>query len=321
MPAMNSQTTGVAAAAVVAAAGVCQKVAAGLADRDALEKGDRSPVTVADFASQYVIATRLAESGLPLLAEEDADEFRAAPPELQQRVVQAVAVGEAEGDGPSFDEVVQVLDAGRDINSCERYWVLDPIDGTKGFLRHEQYAIALALIEQGKVVLGVLGCPRWDAGRLFGAEGGEAWTAPIEAPTQHQPIRVAGERPVQLVESVESGHSDHATSARIAEILGVTVPPMRMDSQAKYAAVACGEADVYLRLPTRADYQEKVWDHAAGLAVIEAAGGKVTDLDGKPLDFTHGRTLAQNRGIVATSNAGDLHDRVLAAVKEALDGR
>ena len=84
-----------------------------------------------------------------------------------------------------------------------------------------------------------------------------------------------------------------------------------MDSQAKYAVLAAGEGDVLLRLlsPSRPDYREKIWDQAAGSIVIEEAGGRITDLDGKPLDFSHGRTLAKNRGIVATN--GHLHDAVL----------
>jgi 3'(2'), 5'-bisphosphate nucleotidase len=51
------------------------------------------------------------------------------------------------------------LDAGRHDGAAERYWVMDPVDGTKGFLRGDQYAVALALVERGEVVLGVLGCP------------------------------------------------------------------------------------------------------------------------------------------------------------------
>ncbi len=91
-------------------------------------------------------------------------------------------------------------------------------------------------------------------------------------------------------------------------------PPIGMDSQAKYAVLAAGEGDVLLRLlsPSRPDYREKIWDQAAGSIVIEEAGGRITDLDGKPLDFSHGRTLAKNRGILATN--GHLHDAVLAAL-------
>ena len=121
-----------------------------------------------------------------------------------------------------------------------------------------------------------------------------------------------------MCESVESAHTAHGAAARIAECLGITHEGCRMDSQCKYAAVARGEADIYLRLPTRKDYQEKIWDHAAGWLVVTEAGGRVTDVSGKALDFTRGRTLSENRGIVATN--GPLHDRVVCAVGQVLDG-
>ena len=86
-----------------------------------------------------------------------------------------------------------------------------------------------------------------------------------------------------------------------------------MDSQAKYAVVARGEADIYLRLPTRADYREKIWDHAAGALIVEEAGGVVTDITGRPLEFNHGRELAANRGVIVTN--GRLHAQVIEAVR------
>jgi 3'(2'), 5'-bisphosphate nucleotidase len=100
----------------------------------------------------------------------------------------------------------------------------------------------------------------------------------------------------------------------VAERLGITTDPFRIDSQAKYAAVATGNADIYLRLPRPGtDYTERIWDHGAGALVVEAAGGTVTDMHGTPLDFTHGRLLKKNTGIVATNGA--LHDDVIAALK------
>jgi HAL2 family 3'(2'),5'-bisphosphate nucleotidase len=123
----------------------------------------------------------------------------------------------------------------------------------------------------------------------------------------------------RFCESVESGHSDQDESARIAEDLGIQSEPFRIDSQCKYAAVARNDASIYLRLPTRADYREKIWDHAAGSLVVECAGGRVTDADGAPLDWTCGATLANNRGIVAT--CGTIHDEVIAAVQRARSSR
>ena len=76
--------------------------------------------------------------------------------------------------------------------------------------------------------------------------------------------------------------------------------------------VAQGAAEIYLRLLTRADDREKKWDHASGALVVEEAGGRVTDIAGRPLEFTHGSELTNNRGVVAT--IGWLHDDVLEAL-------
>ena len=211
------------------------------------------------------------------------------------------------------------ISVGSADGTTDRFWTLDPIDGTKGFLRGDQYAIALALIEDGEVQLGVFGCPNLpnpdgSTGAVFLAVDGrcEAW---FGASTDAQPVTVAAPPTLaeaKLCESVESGHSNQDDSAQIASILGLTTEPYRIDSQCKYAAVARGDASIYLRLPTRADYREKIWDHAAGKFVVEQAGGRVTDVAGAPLDFRHGARLEQNRGVVAT--AGRFHDEILAAV-------
>ena len=128
------------------------------------------------------------------------------------------------------------------------------------------------------------------------------------------PICVAGEASVtrlRFVESVESAHGNHALQEAVAQTVGITQPSLRMDSQAKYAAVARGDAALYLRLPSpkSPDYREKIWDQAAGYLILEEAGGRITDLDGKPLDFTQGCLLLNNRGILATN--GHLHSALL----------
>ena len=117
-------------------------------------------------------------------------------------------------------------------------------------------------------------------------------------------------------ESVEAGHSNHGDQADIAAKLGITNPSVRMDSQAKYASIARGAGDIYLRLPVKATYQEKIWDHAAGDIIVREAGGQVTDVNGNRLDFTAGRTLANNKGVVAAPAAG--HAQVLKVVQEVL---
>jgi 3'(2'), 5'-bisphosphate nucleotidase len=88
-----------------------------------------------------------------------------------------------------------------------------------------------------------------------------------------------------------------------------------MDSQAKYAVLAAGKGDLMLRLLSSAkpDYREKIWDQAAGSLILEEAGGCITDLHGRPLDFTTGRSLIHNRGILASNNL--LHPIALQALQ------
>lgn len=314
----------VAREAVRQASLVCRAVQAGIT-LAALEKKDRSPVTVADFSSQAVICRAIA-GAFPndaIIAEEDSAELRTGESSgFRQRVADAVATI---GLRATADQVCDWIDHGRTTSSTSRFWTLDPIDGTKGFLRREQYAVSLALIVNGRIEVGVLGCPNIPIvagndrrGVLFVAVRGQGATAvPLDGGESVR-LRTRGTtdpRQAVLCESVESGHSDHGVSAQIAKALELSAAPVRMDSQAKYAAVARGDADIYLRLPTRADYHEMIWDHAGGVLVVEEAGGRVTDVAGRPLEWTHGRTLAANRGVIVTN--GPLHDEVLKAVQSA----
>ena len=317
----------VALEAVRAAALVCRRVQAQI-DPATIEKRDKSPVTVADFASQVVVSRLLegAFPGDPLVGEEDASDLSAPEAEPTLTAIQRT-LKESGLDAPTSD-LLRWVDRGRHEGTASRFWTLDPVDGTKGFLRGGQYAISLALIIDGRVQLAVLGCPNlpagdaWDkqTGCLFHAvRGGGSSLRPLESPREVQTVRVSSTRNPALArfcESVESGHSRHDYAAQIAQKLGTDVPAVRMDSQAKYGIVARGEADLYLRLPTIANYEEKIWDHAGGALVLEEAGGRVTDIHGQALDFSCGRTLQKNRGIIATN--GLLHGAVQAAVSATL---
>ena len=309
--------------AVRAAARVCRSVQQRLASAAALEKKDKSPVTVADFASQAIVCEHLMRT-LPddvVVGEEGSEELR----QGEQAALLDAVVREVATETPAG--AAQVLDwihRGGATATTDRYWTLDPIDGTKGFLRGEHYAVALALLERGEVVVGVLGCPNLDdghggVGALFTAVRGEGaralplWDDASDGPT----VRVSSltsAAEARFCESVESGHSNQDQSARIASRLGITQEPFRIDSQCKYAVIARGDASIYLRMPARKDYREKIWDHAAGKLVVEEAGGRVTDVEGNALDFTHGRTLDANRGVVAT--CGPIHDRVIEVVRQ-----
>ena len=301
------------------ASALCREARRTLVTAETVRKKDRSPVTVADLAGQAVVNLALREAFPrdPIVGEETAGVLRESG-ELRNRVAELVR-GQVPGIGEAA--MLDAIDAGKGAaEGVERFWVLDPIDGTKGFLRGDQYAVALALVENGEVVLGVLGCPNFPredgtAGTLFHAVRGRGAFARSLAGGADARIAVDGlDDPAgaRFCESVEAAHASHEIHARIGTEIGIAREPYRIDSQAKYGAVASGLASIYLRLPRSEDYREKIWDHAAGVIVTTEAGGRVSDFAGKPLDFSRGRTLENNRGILATN--GTLHDRALAAI-------
>jgi 3'(2'), 5'-bisphosphate nucleotidase len=315
--------------AVLKACRLCQAVQSAHVAGRALTKQDGSPVTVADFGSQAVVSAFLKEAFPhdPLVSEEDAHLLRQGEhAHLKNAVFRFVAP-----INPHLTEIqtLEAIDRGASLGGPDgRFWTLDPIDGTKGFLRGDQYAVALALVEEGDVRVGVLGCPnlplsikdpQGPRGCLFLAvKGAGAMMRGLEDP-ETKSIRVSEvmhPANAQFCESFESSHSSHEESAQVAEILGTQKPPLRMDSQCKYGLVARGDASIYLRLPTQKAYVETLWDHAAGDIVVREAGGMVTDLQGRSLDFSAGRRLERNSGVVATN--GKLHPQVLQAVKQVL---
>ena len=310
-------------AVVQKAAILCQTVQAKITQVGAVDKSDASPVTIADFGTQAIISQALFQAfpDIPLVGEEDASALR------EDASLCAAMMREVEAVDPALsqEQALQAIDRGVYAGGEKgRHWVLDPIDGTKGFLRGEQYAIALGLIEDGEVVLGVLGCPNLpnadgSTGAIFVASRGEGvqiFSIDGKARGAASVSTVATLSQAKFCESVEKGHSSHSHSAQIAALLGITSEPYRIDSQCKYAAVGRGDAAIYLRLPTRPGYQEKIWDHAAGVAVITEAGGVVTDVYGNRLDFSLGRTLAKNKGVIVTN--GQYHEQVIAAVRQVL---
>jgi 3'(2'), 5'-bisphosphate nucleotidase len=327
----------VAIAAVRDASRLCRAVRASFSPEHAAAKPDASPVTVADLGSQAVISLALADAfpSDPIAGEEDAGPLRTAPSSpIAEAVLEHVAALRPDVDR---DRLCWALDRCNDEAApTGRHWTVDPVDGTKGFLRGGQYAVALALIEDGKVVLGVLGCPNLavDAsdpaagtGCLFVAQrGGGARQLPLDDSGEvceggraaERAIRTSGAidvRSARWAESVEPGHSSQSEAAEVARLLGITTEPIRVDSQVKYGLIARGEAAIYLRLPI-GGYVENIWDHAAGALLVIEAGGSVTDVGGRELDFTTGRKLGRNRGILAAASA--LHDQVLAAVIRVL---
>ncbi|MGI9535345.1 MAG: inositol monophosphatase family protein, partial [Thermodesulfobacteriota bacterium] len=146
--------------AVGIACELCKSVQMNLVSEETMEKKDKSPVTVADFGAQAIVIHELINAfpDDPIVAEEDARELTICGGDpLRESVVKHL---ESYLPGLSEGDIISRINMGVHEGGKEgRFWTLDPIDGTKGFLRNQQYAVALALIENGEVVLGVLGCP------------------------------------------------------------------------------------------------------------------------------------------------------------------
>lgn len=303
---------------------VAQRVLAGMALQN-LTKSDFSPVTVADYASQALAARTLQESfpGVPLVGEENSDALREDKGAVVRKLV-AEFVGKIVPDATE-DEVCQWIDVGKG-EPAGRFWTIDPIDGTKGYLRGGQYAVALALIEDGQVMLGALSCPNLgdncqpDMGlgaTVIARRGQGAWLS--VAGEAFTPLRVSACDDIaqaRVMRSVEDGHTNAGQIDAIDKRLGVIAEPVRMDSQAKYAVLAAGGGELLFRLlnPGREDYRECIWDQAAGSIILEEAGGTITDLKGNALDFTQGRKLMKNTGVFASN--GKFHEAGLEAIAE-----
>lgn len=316
-------------------------------------KDDKSPVTIGDFGAQALILQALRKNfpNDEVVAEEEASSLRenkALSAEIWDQV-KNIKLKDEESDNllggpiPSEQTMLDLIDGGKSAGGAKgRFWALDPIDGTKGFLRGGQYAVCLGLIEDGDVKVGAIGCPNLPIDNsttlspsigtnTIGDSGkGVIFSAVKDAGAFRRPISaggLVGDEPISMrpmpdishavfCEGVEAAHSSQGDNAAVAQLLGITLPSVRLDSQAKYCSIARGAGDIYLRLPVKKDYQEKIWDHAAGDLIVREAGGQVTDVYGHRLDFSKGRTLAANVGVVAAPRA--VQDKVIGAVKTVL---
>ena len=302
---MSSIPIEAALAAVAAACQVARAVADATTGVSAQTKADQSPVTIADFAVQAVIVHALRERGdtTPIVGEED-DSLRRRP-HLARRGGRGRARGWPDADA---DGVIAAIAEGHHRGDVGPYWALDPIDGTKGFLRREQYALCLAYVDGSEPTVGVLGCPnlprdrgakldnRTDAGAIYlagpsgpafevGLDGLDVRPLVVDDPSAHISrigVRKASDD-IVITHSVDTVHTRLNRVQAVLDTMGRQFHAIPCDSQAKYTLVARGQAHAYVRIPTNPERVETVWDHAAGAVIATRAGMIVSDLRGAPL--------------------------------------
>jgi 3'(2'), 5'-bisphosphate nucleotidase len=281
------------------------------------DEGD--PVTSSDYGAQALICRALAAAypDHAVIAEEGGEQFMTLLSDPQRAQI-AEQVSAVIGERVGVDQVAAWLDHGRGVES-DITWIIDPIDGTKGYIANRQYAIAVAALADGDPVASAVACPGYGRGLLFYAQRGGAYVEGLDGGRADR-IAVSDVTrfdQARLVGSLERHKGDHPGADSVYAALGIRADQLTpVDSQAKYAMVACGDADLFMRLMTPGGHRHWVWDHAPGVALVRAAGGVCTDMDGSPLRFDAGATMP-NRGMVISN--GRLHDRLIDAIRPILE--
>jgi 3'(2'), 5'-bisphosphate nucleotidase len=319
-------------------------------DKGALDKSDRTPVTVADFGAQALLIGAI-HHNFPddsFVGEEMATVLRENQ-QLRTRIWNLVSTTRLEdkeldeqlGSIGSAEQMMDTIDLGRGSGGRHgRIWILDPIDGTMTFMRGQQYAVCLALMEDGQQKIGVIGCPNLDlsSGKISEANadnlGNGYMLSAVKAqgavirrlskgdlqpsqPIQKRKDISSDPKMLDFVESCNSKSVDLEFHRRVAERLGAPWPGTDMwSSQMRYIAMAVGGGDVMLRFYSKKGHKSYIWDHAGGFLIFEESGGKVTDLDGKPIDFGAGRRFENNSEMVAAPE--NAQARILQLVNEVL---
>ncbi|KAG2646102.1 hypothetical protein PVAP13_2KG486700 [Panicum virgatum] len=350
-----------AAAAVERACRLCVDVKRSLfsGGKSILEKNDQTPVTIADFERLF--------PSIPLVAEEDSASLRSSNTDDNSSdvLVESIFSGVADKVSNSSslltqDDVLRAIDrGGKDAVSFDSnpatYWVLDPIDGTKGFLRGDDalYVVGLALVVNGKVTIGVMGCPNWTNDTIHNEKDGSA--------------AACNDRGILMVSHLGCGTWSRRLSSEIGQsttaqdiwkrcfvdtcsvvhIARYCIPnsqtwdmiPLSVlfnsttgesdprneneilllsvfcGSLCKYLTVASGRASVFV-LRARPTTQIKSWDHAVGVICVQEAGGQISDWSGKPLDLAAdltSRRIIYPSGGVLVTN-GALHDKLVEMI-------
>ncbi|KAE9591780.1 putative phosphoric monoester hydrolase [Lupinus albus] len=298
-------------------------------DDKVLEKNDNTPVTVADFGVQALLSLELNKlfPDIPLVAEEDSAFLRSR--NLAGTVLDAVtAKASSTGKPLTQDDVLEAIDRGGKDASVfgskpATYWVLDPIDGTRGFLKASKslYVVGLALVVEGEVVIGVMGCPNWQ----------EDLSEKSPADMKEHTDSLSGSGIVMIAhigcgtwtksqtwESLPLSSLYNATSD--ADNVGsnqILILTACCGSLCKYLMVASGRASIFMQRK-KEKTTIKSWDHAVGMLCVHEAGGKVSDWEGSEIDLaadeSERRVIFPSGGVLVTN--GTLHHNILHIISQ-----
>lgn len=341
----------VALKALQASAALCQRIVASW-DSLTAQKDDLTLVTVGDLALQALLAIILKEE-FPddaIVGEEDGSLLRkdAQLGEKVQLFVNEALRKEKHNDGryqwQSFEQIYDLLDkTGKHelkANGVGKVWVIDPIDGTRNFVRGHMFAINIALLVDGKQVLSALGCPRTSidataplhnqdvdpAGigcMIFAVKDHGAFAAPLDSDIlelQPRKLQNCSSTKDDIRFVTKAGlvkHGDVRVHELIAGRLNAVYPGCDLlPWTLRWAMLAMGLGNATVWVYKSKDYCPKLWDHAGAMLLFEETGGLITDVLGKPIDLTTGAELSANVGFVAGTVAS--HELILKTTQQVL---
>ncbi|KFY14954.1 hypothetical protein V491_05844 [Pseudogymnoascus sp. VKM F-3775] len=319
-------------------------------EKGEFRKDDKTSVSLADFAAQALLVAAIHHNfpGDIIVGEEDTAILRS-DQGIADRLWELVSTTHLEDEecerslpSPiSPSEMLHYIDLGGTSYGGPkgRVWMIDPIDGTKGFLTGGQYVVCATLLIDGLETVAAFGCPHvnLESGKISEQDKDTAGNGVLISAIRAKGAQVRALSRGDLLESrkIEKNNAINDISKirfaenfitttpqfpdrhKIAEKLGAPWNPIHIySSQLRYMALALGTCDVVLRTPEPTGAAAHVWDHAGGVMVYEEAGGKVTDLNGKDLIFAAGRDLTENFGFVAAP--ANIHSQVVDATKAVL---
>lgn len=297
---------------------------------------------VADISAQIVINHRIKSvfPAVTIIGEEDSTVIST---EMYERIKNVLSEYPEMGIDLSSKEALEAILRTSDLaDGCDRYWTVDPIDGTKGFIRGDQYAVCIALLDRlsESPLIAALGCPNLPIKNASDAEkgllllsiankGNFACAMGSEIGDLEPLGRVQATADLSTAIFAGAFVSSHTNPLEIDAIksnFSNSVPIVHMDSQCKYGLLALNRAQVYYRRHVsrnpaarkdwKCDYVEAIWDNAPGYLFVKEAGGRVTDFANNDLKFPPCKNFQVVGGILASTLTPDAHKQVIDVVQK-----
>ena len=273
---------------------------------ESFQKEDKSPVTLADYASQLFIVKKLKEKfpNDQIIAEESYNSH------ININVQKIIKMCYRSLELDLIEDIERILNYRGPYSP--RQWTVDPIDGTKGFQKNLSYAVGIGFMNNSELIAAAIGIPNYNekGSALFIAEKNQGARVSYGG-EDFIPISVTDKKDIKKAKMCHSLHYDEPWVMEFAEIAEVR-NYIQMDSMAKFCMVADGTADLYIK--PMDENRSFSWDFLPGILIVNEAGGIVSDLKGNNIKFNNEKCIITAPGLVASN--GFLHEEILKYLKD-----